>query len=666
MILLEQVYEYTNLGWAVLPVVKGEKRPAVNWKEYQKRRPTQEEYRKWFEEKDVGVGLVSGEISGVTVIDLDSYKNGAPQIKLNTPLKVKTGGGGLHGYFKYQKGIRNAVGSEIPIDVRNEGGFVVLPPTIHPNGKPYEWEYDQKYPLSYIARNLPALDESLLENFIKKSNSKPLDITKFVNIEEGSRNDSLHRLSCSLLTKYSKEQAWQVTKAINETYKPPLDERELQSLFSSAANFIETNRKTESDTIMVSWPEPLADRAYYGLTGEVVKAIEPHSEADPVALLVGFLTAFGSVVGDKPHFKVEADLHPMRLFCVLVGETSKARKGTSWAYIRNLFSTVDEDWKQAIQSGLSSGEGLIWAVRDEITKSQPVKDKGRIVGYEEVVIDQGISDKRLLIVESEFASTLRVLGREGNTLSALVRNAWDTGSLQSLTKNNQARATGAHISIIGHITKDELLRYLTSTEAANGFGNRFLWFCVKRSKSLPFGGNIQEVDFAPLVKRLGEAVAFARQTDEIKWSEETKPLWAEIYSDLSEGKIGLTGALTARAEANVTRLACIYALLDKSSVIKPEHLLAAIAVWDYAESSVAFVFQFMTGDPLANDILEALEQEPEGMTRTDISNHFGRNKSSEQISAALEILQGLGRVKKEAVPTAGRSREVWVLQSNGT
>jgi len=387
MIPFEKIQEYIDLGWVILPVVKGKKRPAVNWKEYQERKPTQAEYRKWFNGQSVGVGLVSGKASGVTIIDFDSYKKSAPQVELNTPLKAKTGGGGLHGYFKYQEGVKNTVGGNVPVDVRGEGGFVVLPPTIHPNGKPYEWLYDKKFPLSYIVRNLPALDESLLENFVKRPNSEPLNITKFVNIEEGSRNDSLHRLSCSLLTKYSQEEAWQIINDINRTYKPPLKERELQILFNSAASFIEANKRTGG--VKASWPKPLADRAFHGVAGEVVKAIEPHSEADPVALLVGFLTAFGSVVGDRSHFKVEADLHPMRLFCVLVGETSKARKGTSWAYIRNLFGSIDEDWKQTIQSGLSSGEGLIWAVRDEIIKSQPVKEKGRVVGSEDVVVDQG-------------------------------------------------------------------------------------------------------------------------------------------------------------------------------------------------------------------------------------------------------------------------------------
>ena len=68
-----------------------------------------------------------------------------------------------------------------------------------------------------------------------------------------------------------------------------------------------------------------------------------------------------------------------------------------------------------------------------------------------------------------------------------IPQAWDSGDLGTLTKNSSTRATGAHISLIGHITADELRRYLTQTEQANGFGNRHLWFCVKRSKELPHG-----------------------------------------------------------------------------------------------------------------------------------------------------------------------------------
>jgi Protein of unknown function (DUF3987) len=351
----------------------------------------------------------------------------------------------------------------------------------------------------------------------------------------------------------------------------------------------------------------------------------------------------------------------MRLFCALVGETSKARKGTSWGYLKNIFGGIDPIWKEHIQTGLSSGEGLIWAVRDEITKRQPVKEKGRLSGYEEVVIDEGVEDKRVLIVEGEFAATLRVLGRDGNTLSAVIRNAWDTGDLQTLTKNSPAKATGAHVSLIVHITRQELLHYLTSIEAGNGFGNRFLWFCVKRSKSLPFGGGIHKVNFEPLMKRLKKTVESAKDVTEITWAENTRPLWAEIYPELSEGKPGLIGALTARGEAYVTRLACVYALLDLSTGVKPEHLKAALAIWDYVEASVRYIFQNATGDPLANEIIEALTDRPEGMTRTEIYKYFNHHESSEHIQASLQLLYSLRKVRKETLTTEGRPREVWIL-----
>lgn len=422
---------------------------------------------------------------------------------------------------------------------------------------------------------------------------------------------------------------------------------------------------SEIENPNIKWPSPMAEEAFVGLAGEVVKTIEQHSESDSVALLINFLTGFGSVIGDKAHFKVEADKHPMRLFSVLVGESSRGRKGTSWGYIKQLLTATDPEWgKRVIGGGLSSGEGLIWAVRDQITKRTPIKNHGHVTGYEEVIEDPGITDKRLLVIESEFASTLRVLGREGNILSALIRNAWDSGNLQTLTKNTPAQATGAHISIIGHVTREELLRYLTSTETSNGFGNRFMWACVKRSKVLPYGGG--DVDLQPLANKLAPIVAFAKSVDELTWAEETIPLWGKIYIDLTEEEPGLVGSMTARSEAYVTRIACFYALLDRSIKIRIAHLKAAIAVWDYDRTSIEFIFQGRSGDPLGNKITEALSGKPKGMTRTDVYNYFGKNISSEQISISLENLEKIGRIKKDDISPEGRSKALFTLNTLNT
>src|SRR5262249_48607995 len=215
-----------------------------------------------------------------------------------------------------------------------------------------------------------------------------------------------------------------------------------------------------------------------------------------------------------------------------------------------------------------SGEGLIWSVRDPITQRQAVKHKGRVVEHQDVETDPGISDKRLLVYEAEFASVLKHIERQGNTLSAIIRHTWETGNLRTMTKNTPARATGAHISIIGHCTVEELRRYLSCTEAASGFGNRFLWLLVRRSKALPEGGRLTDAAVQPLRDRLQKAVAFGRTVGEMHRDPDARAIWAEVYEGLSEGKPGLAGAMLGRAEAHTMRLACIYALLDLSDQVR--------------------------------------------------------------------------------------------------
>ncbi len=409
-----------------------------------------------------------------------------------------------------------------------------------------------------------------------------------------------------------------------------------------------------------AWPKPPPESAFSGLAGDIVRAIEPASEADPIALLVQTLLAFGNCVGRSPVFLVEADEHRGNLNALLVGATSKARKGTSWGHIRRLFGAVEEPWTQEqIQSGLSSGEGLIWAVRDPITKQEPIREKGRITGYQENQIDPGVEDKRLLVMEAEFASTLRVMGREGNILSAVIREAWDTGHLRAMTKNTPAQATNAHVSILGHITAEELRRELTRTEAANGFLNRFLVVCVRRSKFLPEGGTPDEQVMLKLAGRLQEARAFARQASVVRRDDGARELWADVYPLLSAGQPGLLGAAISRGEAQVIRLSLLYALLDCSVVVREDHLAAALALWAYAADSARFVFGEALGDPIADELFQKIQASPKGLTRTEMHNLFGRHRSGHDLDRALRLLEEQGLVGCQTEQTGGRPTERW-------
>ena len=401
-----------------------------------------------------------------------------------------------------------------------------------------------------------------------------------------------------------------------------------------------------------AWPV-IDEAAYHGLPGEFVRALDPHTEADPVGILIQFLTAFGSIVGNAPYYLVESDKHHANLFAVLVGDSAKGRKGTGGGRVRAVTEVADEAWfRERTASGLSSGEGLIDHVRDAVVKWN-AKDKIN------ETTDPGIADKRLLVTEAEFAGTLAVMERPGNNLSPVIRNAWDGLRLQTMTRSSPLKATGAHISIVAHITRDEVKARMTRTDMANGFANRFLFPLVKRSKFLPHGGHLDVTTMAKLGEKLKEAITFASKAERVTMTDAAAKAWEETYPELSAGRAGLLGAVTARTEAQVIRLALIYAVLDGKAEIDVAHLKAAMSVWAYCDESATLIFGDSLGDPVADDIMTALRRNPAGMTRTDLSNFFGRHRTSDQISMALTALLKLGRAKFETKQTGGRPVETW-------
>jgi hypothetical protein len=458
---------------------------------------------------------------------------------------------------------------------------------------------------------------------------------------------------------------WQEVRALVDGARESRQKSRTNRAHSAGAEQAAPDHATAGTEKTEEWPQPLSEDAYHGLAGEIVRTIEPHTESDPAAILIQLFTAFGSCIGNSPHYQVEDSRHRANLFAVLVGNTSKARKGTSWGRVTQLFGLLaplfhsEDRWAEAcIESGLSSGEGLIWRVRDPIS-GRVRKGKGANAYMDEEEVDAGVKDKRLLVIEEEFASTLRVMGRDTNILSPVLRRAWDGHKLTTLTKNSPNCATGAHISIIGHITVDELRRYLDRTECANGFANRFLYLCVKRARCLPDGGNLSEDSLKPLVNRLADAIECARTIECVTRNDEARRIWHAVYPELSEGLPGLSGAVTSRAEAQVVRLALLYALLDESAVIQPAHLKAGLAIWEYSEASARYIFGSALGDLLADEIYRALKAASDGLTRTDISNLFKRNKKAETIGRALETLARAKLARSIQQQTDGRPIEVW-------
>jgi hypothetical protein len=245
-----------------------------------------------------------------------------------------------------------------------------------------------------------------------------------------------------------------------------------------------------------------------------VDAILPHTEADPVALLTQLLAAIGDIAGDHAYFMAEADRHYPMLYITLVGDSAKAGKGTSWGRIVAVLRRVAEAWLEThVSGGLSSGEGLIHAVRD-YDPAENLDKNGRSRPPEELQ-----TDKRLLIQMEEFATALKNMARDGKTL-------------RTLTKHAPERATRALIAIITHITREELVRCLTEVDQANGLGNRFLWFFIKRSKLLPYGGAVEIPALEPLVAQLGDVLKFifGLQDRHLALTRAAGARWEAIYA----------------------------------------------------------------------------------------------------------------------------------------
>jgi hypothetical protein len=359
-----------------------------------------------------------------------------------------------------------------------------------------------------------------------------------------------------------------------------------------------------------------------------------------VSLLLQLVAVFGNLVDRGPHCQVDATRHGLNLFVVLVGDSGKARKGSSWNQIARLFAEVDPSW-------LSTR-----VIRAPLTwNSLALALGGR----------QPAADHRLLALSPEFASVLQILNRGQGHLSSLLRCAWDDGQLSPPQRQPQPQVTETHLSLIAHITQSELARNLPRSEAQNGFANRCLWACVQRSNCLPHGGNLSAASLSAVASELRRALDWATAAPDIRFERDSaaSDLWQQHYPALSQLHSGMRCAATGRAEAQVLRLSAIYAALDSSSTITLPHLQAALAVWDYCYESAAMLFGVSTGDPIADRIREAVEASEKGLSKDQIRRLFHGHLDAARIDAALETLVTLGALSVQTEPTGGRPSTLW-------
>ena len=397
-------------------------------------------------------------------------------------------------------------------------------------------------------------------------------------------------------------------------------------------------------------PSPLAPpvmpaEGFPGLMHDIVVAACASSEAHPVAVAANVLALFSASIGRTPYQRIGDAVVHARPYQLIVGRSGKSRKGTAEHAPREMFRRADailrkrhnnDDRLRIHAGGLSSGEGIGYAIRDP--REPDDKGKGG---------DLGVHDKRLLAIESEFAGALEHIKRQGNILSATIRNLWDGRDLDPMTKTSQITATRPHVVLIGHITGHEVREKSTANDAANGLLNRFVFLHVHRPKLVPLPEPTPDAVLEALAARLADAIDYATNGDphgnnahEVTMGYEAKQLWVDQYPKITRDHDGKAGSLMARSETYARMLAMLFCLMDMRDEIEPCDLLTALAWVEYWRRSIEFVF--LTGeeetelDDFTKSVLDLVGKRP-GIKLSELQDCWSRKKIAE-VKDSLETL----------------------------
>jgi len=402
------------------------------------------------------------------------------------------------------------------------------------------------------------------------------------------------------------------------------------------------------------WPSRPNAMLTHGVIGDLLARVEMETEADPVAIATTFLVSLGNVIGRGPHAVVDGNRHGVNLYATIVGGTSEGRKGTSMSIVRAVFRDIDAEWVRNCRTpGLTSGEGLIDLIRDDVYSTRENKKTGELEDY---ISAPGVVDKRLIFECQEFAAVMRAGKSERSTLFPTMREAWDGQDLRTPTKNNPRRVTDPHISGVAHITGEELHKLQTDADVFGGTWNRFLWIGARRARLCPHGGDFE--DLRGVQDRVRSIVNHSQNVGRMRRTEAANRLWeAEYYRRADNLPGGTVGAILGRAEAQILRLSMLAALCRGETVVDEVDLAAALDLWRYSDETARSLFGH-NEDPLVQRIVQAVRDSP-GIGRSELRRAVARATPVSVFMAALSRAAGMGGIVPGHVETNGRPREEW-------
>jgi len=628
----------TEGGLKVLPILYKSKKPFLkDWPKNSSNESIQ--VNKWFKGKETNAGIPTGEINNLFVVDIDKKNDGFESLKklenIIGPIEkesnyiVSTGGGGLHLYYKLRKDekIPSYTGIIDGIDIRGEGGQVVSPFSTHENGNIYLPKIDHEdttlYPdqLNYAPEKLI----NFILNHKMKKQISPIPtyrhITNDVKNKIGERNTGLFKRLCQLRNSpVSYNGFLAMAHAENSLIcEPPLDNLEVTQMAKNVFNRYEPSEMKDEPTI--------SEEAFYGVIGKIVNLIKDETEASSESLLFQALAILGNLLDRKFYITINGSNIYTNEFVLIVGKTSKARKGTSFRAVSYFFKKAwGKVYEDRIRRGVSTGEGIIWTIRDDVYIDFIKKNGER----KRKLQSPGVLDKNIIFLEEEFSKPIKNARRESNNLSETLRVAFDSETLQSISKTQPATATDPNITLIGHTTREEFTRVLNEVDKDNGFFNRILFVHSYRSNIISQPKDFEELliksDLLTELFLLKDFINKSHST-KVTFSEDGAFWWNNFYEQYALAPEQANENIKGRTETHILKVAMILAVSDRTHIINANHLESAKAMLDYSTQTIDYIFKdSKSNSNSAFAILEFLKSKGGKCSRTEISYELFKKK----------------------------------------
>lgn len=664
--ILEWAKKYKDKGFSVIPITLKEKFPAIeSWKEYQNRHATNDELEKWFGNGSRNnIGIVTGGISGIAVLDFDSKEaiQYSKDLKFPETPSVKTNKG-FHYYYEYKEGVRNfQKRDDLPgIDLRGDGGYVVAPPSIHPSGYQYEW---------VEGKGLDDIPYEKLPDVIpgRSPNHKKLLKELYTGTQEGNRNNHLARLVGSWVNDdLTFNECVENARIWNSKNNPPLPEKEIVGVINS---ILQKHEQENMKVNIEAWQEPIPFDNYFSLPEfpteilpspgrEMVVELAKINQVDvglPASIYLGVLSA---CLSKKAIVNLNTHEEPVNIYICSILDSGGRKTSTMRLMMYPIYWYQERKKSETLKKLVSPGNRNMKPSKKEVeeTIELPIFVVDDIT-TEELGRITSVNDERMSIVSAEGGIFGIMAGRynerQSNFDIYLKGYSGDPWSTHRIGRKSQSMNSPS-LTICLAVQRD-VIKEIGSNKQFRGRGllARFLYCNCKAKVGYRKRQNetIPETLIQGYKNHIFELMDIPLTLQELRLTPDAQATWDEFYDhvegDMKPGKqMAILTDWGSKLSGTVARIAGLLHFAEhgqqaRNKPISVNIVNASVAIGTYYREHALTVFGLMQEDSqieAAKKILEYLIlHKPDRFKGRDVLRHKNAFKAMSDVTPGLQIL----------------------------